>query len=636
MAAGEIAPDSLASYRTLLTELYMPPPVRPGGGRQGDHRADLGAAAGPPPLAPGQQRHAQARGPGQAPGPAGPREWPARARQGLTSAPSTRVPAVAAPTRLPPPRGPSAGVLVRRQPRPSPWRWTRRWAPCTAQWRAKMPDAEVIDGIDAKPQSLSKAAARGEPVLSHCNAILEGWAAQAAALLARGQPHRGEQPASDGGAPCRCAARVGSRLGCSARSVSPLPAEQDALPHAEAAATHRVGPPERRLKACAIAGRQGGPRTRRWTSGAAIAARLTGFMEQLKLPAARIALGVSAAGVSKPYARWRQLDAQVGRWALRLRGSHARVVCTGRLAVPLEGVRPLPAQRLTGGGPQQAAGARAAPGADPRRARPCSSRTRWGRPGRTSSSWARWTRRWRPSSPAARSPRGPAGRAARAVLLPPHAARPPPSALGPWARQHAPGGSGAGCHAAALAAPAAALQTCPAAQEGAWPLLRARLWQQSRADRAGRPTPLLCTPHCLVTRRLQGHRLGGAAAVGCRDARPGLRRPQRGPRSRAVRATGVCLQVLRQAGAHGGACCARSATRSSRPCTAHILAGGQLWERPRLGLIADLNRVPRSCTTPPWRSTGAPSRPVWCRAGLACTAAPGGVGWQLGARPSPR
>ena len=24
MAAGEIAPDSLASYRTLLTELYMP------------------------------------------------------------------------------------------------------------------------------------------------------------------------------------------------------------------------------------------------------------------------------------------------------------------------------------------------------------------------------------------------------------------------------------------------------------------------------------------------------------------------------------------------------------------------------------------------------------------------------------
>ena len=42
-----------------------------------------------------------------------------------------------------------------------------------------------------------------------------------------------------------------------------------------------------------------------------IAARLTGFMEQLKLPAARIALGVSAAAVSKPYAHWRQLDAQV-------------------------------------------------------------------------------------------------------------------------------------------------------------------------------------------------------------------------------------------------------------------------------------------------------------------------------------
>ena len=52
---------------------------------------------------------------------------------------------------------------------------------------AKMPDADIIAGIEAKPQSLSKAAAR-EPVLSHCNSILEGWATQAAALLAVGSP----------------------------------------------------------------------------------------------------------------------------------------------------------------------------------------------------------------------------------------------------------------------------------------------------------------------------------------------------------------------------------------------------------------------------------------------------------------
>lgn len=44
-----------------------------------------------------------------------------------------------------------------------------------------------------------------------------------------------------------------------------------------------------------------------------VAAKLTGFMEQLKKPAAKLALGVAAAGVSKPYARWRQLDAQVCR-----------------------------------------------------------------------------------------------------------------------------------------------------------------------------------------------------------------------------------------------------------------------------------------------------------------------------------
>ena len=42
-----------------------------------------------------------------------------------------------------------------------------------------------------------------------------------------------------------------------------------------------------------------------------MAAKLTGFMEQLKQPAAKIALGVAAAGVSKSYSRWRQLDAQV-------------------------------------------------------------------------------------------------------------------------------------------------------------------------------------------------------------------------------------------------------------------------------------------------------------------------------------
>ena len=52
---------------------------------------------------------------------------------------------------------------------------------------AKMPDAEVIAGIEAKPQSLTKAAQR-EPVLSHCNAVLEAWTAQATALLAVGSP----------------------------------------------------------------------------------------------------------------------------------------------------------------------------------------------------------------------------------------------------------------------------------------------------------------------------------------------------------------------------------------------------------------------------------------------------------------
>ena len=52
---------------------------------------------------------------------------------------------------------------------------------------AAMPDAEIIAGIEAKPQALSKAAGR-EPVLSHCNGVLEGWASQAAALLAVGSP----------------------------------------------------------------------------------------------------------------------------------------------------------------------------------------------------------------------------------------------------------------------------------------------------------------------------------------------------------------------------------------------------------------------------------------------------------------
>ena len=52
---------------------------------------------------------------------------------------------------------------------------------------AAMPDPEIIAGIEAKPQALSKAAAR-EPVLSHCNGVLEGWASQAAALLAVGSP----------------------------------------------------------------------------------------------------------------------------------------------------------------------------------------------------------------------------------------------------------------------------------------------------------------------------------------------------------------------------------------------------------------------------------------------------------------
>lgn len=52
-----------------------------------------------------------------------------------------------------------------------------------------------------------------------------------------------------------------------------------------------------------------------------IAARLTGFMEQLKLPGARTALGVAAAGMSKAYSRWRQVDAQVCNaccWTLAL------------------------------------------------------------------------------------------------------------------------------------------------------------------------------------------------------------------------------------------------------------------------------------------------------------------------------
>ena len=47
----------------------------------------------------------------------------------------------------------------------------------------QMPDLEIISGIEAKPAALSKAAVR-EPVITHCNALLDGWSSIAKELLA--------------------------------------------------------------------------------------------------------------------------------------------------------------------------------------------------------------------------------------------------------------------------------------------------------------------------------------------------------------------------------------------------------------------------------------------------------------------
>ena len=48
----------------------------------------------------------------------------------------------------------------------------------------EMPNPDVIAGIESKPAALSKAAVR-EPVITHCNALLDSWS-NIAKLLAGG------------------------------------------------------------------------------------------------------------------------------------------------------------------------------------------------------------------------------------------------------------------------------------------------------------------------------------------------------------------------------------------------------------------------------------------------------------------